>query len=253
MQYIFPIQTNIKSDYFASGGADRKVMIWKTNFDSVLDALDSDPRIGNQDDFVPRKLDQSDRGSVSYQKQSRLPSEQDRFETPIYHPPPIQSDEIPPQLASTLEQIIRQLDILTQTVKVMEERLTINEHKTNKIETMQRQIVQQQIDKQAQSLPRTFAQVQPVTTKAPTAQRTEDLQRSSNVDSNKRPLSGVTTATRAPVITTTERRTVVQIQPEINVVEDDQSHDFDYSREEKDSEQFYDDEHSVEEGSGEDD
>jgi centriolar protein POC1 len=126
-------------------------MIWKTNFDAVMETLDSLPRNTNStihEEYTRSNRSEQERAPTTNQRRYTEP-EQDRFETPVYNPPPIQADEIPPRLASTLEQIIRQLDILTQTVKVIEERLTINEHKTNKIENLHRQIVQQQIDNQA--------------------------------------------------------------------------------------------------------
>ena len=40
---------------------------------------------------------------------------------------------LPEQLASTLSHIVGQLDVLTQTMSLLEERLTMNEDKTNKM------------------------------------------------------------------------------------------------------------------------
>ncbi|KAJ3372168.1 hypothetical protein HDU91_004311 [Kappamyces sp. JEL0680] len=40
---------------------------------------------------------------------------------------PLQVQEMPDQVASTLSHIVRQIDILTQTMSILESRLTINE------------------------------------------------------------------------------------------------------------------------------
>ncbi|KAG2383183.1 hypothetical protein C9374_004520 [Naegleria lovaniensis] len=66
----------------------------------------------------------------------------------VYFPPPIQTDNIPPSLANTLEHILRQLDIITQTVKVMEDRLTLTEHKLSKMEINQKKIIQMELANQ---------------------------------------------------------------------------------------------------------
>ena len=52
---------------------------------------------------------------------------------------PSRSSVIPEQLASTLDQIVCQLTIVTQTLGVFEERLTMHENRVSRIETMLQQ------------------------------------------------------------------------------------------------------------------
>lgn len=42
---------------------------------------------------------------------------------------PLERRDIPPQLSMTLEHIVGQLDVLTQTVSILEQRLTMTENK----------------------------------------------------------------------------------------------------------------------------
>ncbi|EFC44374.1 predicted protein [Naegleria gruberi] len=79
--------------------------------------------------------------------QPQLNSQSTNFQS-VYLPPPIQTDNLPPTLSNTLEHILRQLDIITQTVKVMEDRLTLTEHKLSKIEINQKKIIQMELANQ---------------------------------------------------------------------------------------------------------
>jgi len=66
----------------------------------------------------------------------------------VYFPPPLQTDTMSPNLSNTLEHILRQLDIITQTVKVMEDRLTLTEYKLSKMESNQKKIIQMELSHQ---------------------------------------------------------------------------------------------------------
>ncbi|XP_016353838.1 POC1 centriolar protein homolog A-like, partial [Sinocyclocheilus anshuiensis] len=52
-----------------------------------------------------------------------------------------QPDSVPAALASTLQHIVGQLDVLTQTVAILEQRLTLTEDKLKECMEMQRQSV----------------------------------------------------------------------------------------------------------------
>ena len=51
------------------------------------------------------------------------------------------SDKLPEQLASTLDHIVGQLDILSRTMSILEERLTLVEDKSRSMEDDQRQVL----------------------------------------------------------------------------------------------------------------
>uniref|UniRef100_A0A7S1KSV3 Guanine nucleotide-binding protein subunit beta-like protein n=1 Tax=Percolomonas cosmopolitus TaxID=63605 RepID=A0A7S1KSV3_9EUKA len=145
-------------DFFASGGADNLVMVWKTNFDKNLNEPDlgeeaPTKRFTSQIKDQNAKMDKISRSS-SAKRQRKLEHEQlrrqeapapqtepirngtERFESMNYQPPPLDS-QMNPQLAQTLEHIIRQMDVLTQTVKLVEERLSMTEIKLSKMEQSQ--------------------------------------------------------------------------------------------------------------------
>nr|XP_054751547.1 POC1 centriolar protein homolog B-like [Lytechinus pictus] len=68
---------------------------------------------------------------------------------PSLHPPPLPSTvplevkEIPPGLAQTLENMVGQLDVLTQTVNILEQRLTMTENKLREVLDNQQKITLQ--------------------------------------------------------------------------------------------------------------
>ncbi|XP_053175447.1 POC1 centriolar protein homolog B [Scomber japonicus] len=103
-------------DLFASGGADGQVLMWRTNFDtkSYEEVLQLHNRRSTPDPPPHRG-----RG------RRREEEEEERGQT---HPLEDLSGH-PSSLNSTLRHIVQQLDILTQTVSVLEERLTLTEDK----------------------------------------------------------------------------------------------------------------------------
>ncbi|KAI1890393.1 hypothetical protein AGOR_G00153260 [Albula goreensis] len=166
-------------EYFASGGADEQVMVWKTNFDAedygeVLRlqqrATSVEGAALNGDSYGKTSLRASaalqpnqgadsaelldGQGSRSVRSRSRArsvsrPSQASRG--PSTGPassssaprqaqqgpererqPEAESPDpaaVPRALASTLEHIVGQLDVLTQTVAILEQRLTLTEDK----------------------------------------------------------------------------------------------------------------------------
>ncbi|XP_043563847.1 POC1 centriolar protein homolog A-like isoform X1 [Chiloscyllium plagiosum] len=143
-------------DFFASGGSDEQVMVWKTNFDAAdygeMLKNQSQPmtvncRLKNCDgpSWLPDdttkshavetvlETNVSDTGSTNLNQQKNdssnvLASD----EKPIPHLSQFHQQEgngIPSALASTLEHIVGQLDVLTQTVTILEQRLTLTEDK----------------------------------------------------------------------------------------------------------------------------
>ncbi|KAK0149347.1 POC1 centriolar A [Merluccius polli] len=165
-------------EYFASGGSDDQVMVWKSNFDCTTCAdvrfqrhtapgllgasatstthvpyhsRASEPRsqtcsgteVSNAADWhtVSHAHTPGDGGhSKTLRSQSvSAPSTQQ-------HPPQAQASEggVSPALTSTLEHIVSQLDILTQTVSILEQRLTLTEDKLKECLENQVDLAQQQ-------------------------------------------------------------------------------------------------------------
>uniref|UniRef100_A0A4W6DXY8 POC1 centriolar protein homolog A n=1 Tax=Lates calcarifer TaxID=8187 RepID=A0A4W6DXY8_LATCA len=158
-------------EYFASGGSDEQVMVWKSNFDSsecgdtvrlqhkttsstqappatstahlpfnvhpsVLRSQTSDPseHFNRQDSHTQSGSGSRATQSLSYRNPSTGSSSTHQTQTRGL-PQDVEAQHrasdggVPPGLAGTLEHIIGQLDILTQTVSILEQRLTLTEDK----------------------------------------------------------------------------------------------------------------------------
>lgn len=50
--------------------------------------------------------------------------------------------QIPKQLADTLETILKQIDVLTQTVSILVQRLTMTENKLKEVDVTQQKIIE---------------------------------------------------------------------------------------------------------------
>ncbi|XP_062301363.1 POC1 centriolar protein homolog A [Scomber scombrus] len=163
-------------EYFASGGSDEQVMVWKSNFDECGDTVrvqhsaapslqvppasstthasfNSHPSVLHGQASEPTGLynRQDSQTAVPTQSYSRSASHSRATHPQTCRDPSISSSSThqtqtqgstqvqaqshasdggaPPGLASTLEHIIGQLDILTQTVSILEQRLTLTEDK----------------------------------------------------------------------------------------------------------------------------
>eukprot|EP00112_Aurelia_sp_Birch-Aquarium-sp1_P025602 Seg859.8 transcript_id=Seg859.8/GoldUCD/mRNA.D3Y31 product="POC1 centriolar protein A" protein_id=Seg859.8/GoldUCD/D3Y31 len=156
-------------EFFASGSADEQVMVWKTNFDSVdysevlkahrkrvaspISSHNHDPppttppRTPTRTKEIhavdePRDLNSFDPSVMEVgpalfsipQPDGRDYSKligMKRREPDVGQPQTtlLERRDIPPQLATTLEHIVGQLDVITQTVSILEQRLTLCENK----------------------------------------------------------------------------------------------------------------------------
>uniref|UniRef100_A0A672Y338 POC1 centriolar protein homolog A n=1 Tax=Sphaeramia orbicularis TaxID=375764 RepID=A0A672Y338_9TELE len=98
-------------DYFASGGSDEQVRTNNQIYRTTHSHTNRNPTTAS----------------------SSIQQTQTRTEPQLSHQTQAQSNSsdegVPPALASTLEHIIGQLDILTQTVSILEQRLTLTEDK----------------------------------------------------------------------------------------------------------------------------
>jgi centriolar protein POC1 len=150
-------------DYFSSAGADEQVMVWKTNFDSFLE--DTVVPIAQKQQFsssaAPTKLSSIPAQSpspapASIANASAAPKEPaPAIQEYVYEAPPaLNLSDLPDSLSATLQHIVGQLDVLTQTVALLDERLTMNEDRvramdkgetTNKVWDIQQSPDQQQI------------------------------------------------------------------------------------------------------------
>ena len=163
-------------DYFATGGADMNVMVWKTNFDRVLGTYS--PGSGNEGKVVTASSEKyaaklaAEEPETTFAEPPLAPplpkpsipsrttrrvsvavspphAAQSNVVTPSPAPPATEpqmpsappmpagtenaSGVLPAQLASTLSHIVNQLDVLTRTMSLLEQRLQMNEDKTNKV------------------------------------------------------------------------------------------------------------------------
>ena len=129
--------------FFASGGADQSVMVWKTNFDAVLKKhagatdvklpapftaeapiLKDDPRAAPVMS-TERAMEGLKAGSTPPLKENK---NKEPVKTPVKKPPAAGGDgAIPEALAQTLGHIVGQLDVLTKSIGLIEERLSANE------------------------------------------------------------------------------------------------------------------------------
>lgn len=207
-------------DFFASGGADEQVLVWRTNFDRVmsdyvLTSVQPNPRLATtyptaevtvesarsaaavpakavlrgveggggagppasrtrspprqphpgaacmrlgpmhstQSSPIARPL--TGDAAVQQSHHARLDVEQERHQQhaesqqaamhqqasvdadgleEVFIPPPMNLADLPPALSATLQHIVGQLDVLTQTMGLLEERLTISEDKMHRID-----------------------------------------------------------------------------------------------------------------------
>ena len=201
-------------DFFASGGADEQVLVWRTNFDRVmadcvLTSVQPNPRLATTyptaavttsprpasaapTPRIPRGLEGGG-GAGPPANRTRSPSRpvptcvaiepyhsvpsgtisarppaadaaNDQSQIPDTHrwscdgaeeqhdsqqsaafddndgthevfvPPPMNLTDLPPALSATLQHIVGQLDVLTQTMGLLEERLTISEDKMHRLD-----------------------------------------------------------------------------------------------------------------------
>ena len=129
--------------FFASGGADQSVMVWKTNFDAVLKKhagatdvklpapftaeapiLKDDPRAAPVMS-TERAMEGLKAGSTPPLKENK---NKEPVKTPVKKPAAAGGDgAIPEALAQTLGHIVGQLDVLTKSIGLIEERLSANE------------------------------------------------------------------------------------------------------------------------------
>ncbi|GFO01916.1 poc1 centriolar protein a [Plakobranchus ocellatus] len=154
-------------NYFASGGSDEQVLVWKTNFDQMREGNSSsnntktkrkrDRTLGphptvedippRQDRISPRPL--ADANTVDARQEIRrlddvthgitnvIPTNsEDDFdksstkpETSAFQSSQSLGNQLPQQLTTFMQHVAGQLDILTQTVSLLEQRLTMTENK----------------------------------------------------------------------------------------------------------------------------
>ncbi|XP_038005152.1 POC1 centriolar protein homolog A isoform X4 [Motacilla alba alba] len=117
-------------DLFASGGSDEQVMVWKTNFDADYGDVVKPQKYSSSVDGTHGTGSEMD-GGIHHKKTKT----QDSVRT---H----EQQEEETSLANTLEHIMGQLDVLTQTVSILEQRLTLTEDKLKECLETQQKILQ---------------------------------------------------------------------------------------------------------------
>ncbi|XP_053152664.1 POC1 centriolar protein homolog A isoform X4 [Hemicordylus capensis] len=142
-------------EFFASGSFDEQVMVWKTNFDAAdySDVLKTQKYSMNVNGAF-NNVKPMDTGNGDIQKsgtsRQEKQSEMDFGEIPdkqktqeaveMVRKQQEQIDET--SLATTLQHIVGQLDVLTQTVSILEQRLTLTEDKLKECLENQQKIAQ---------------------------------------------------------------------------------------------------------------
>lgn len=209
----FGVDFSPAGDFFASGGADEQVLVWRTNFDRVmadcvLTSVQPHPRLATTyptaavmtsprpataapTPRIPRGLEGGG-GAGPPANRTRSPSrpvptcvaiepyhsvpssipsarpaaadaandvsngpdvrwacdsaeerrdsqqsavcDDDDGSHEVFIPPPMNLADLPPALSATLQHIVGQLDVLTQTMGLLEERLTISEDKMHRLD-----------------------------------------------------------------------------------------------------------------------
>ena len=157
-----------QGDYFASGATDDQVMVWKTNFDEADKEADAPPQAAPAGKgSKPMIRDKTNHQGVQVEKKAApkqqtqvipaaapLPPAPVAQELPpasqeMCEPEPMMpelatggTEELPERLAATLDHIIGQLDIITRTVSIMEQRLSTSEDRLQEVEQTQTKILE---------------------------------------------------------------------------------------------------------------
>ncbi|KAL1265174.1 hypothetical protein QQF64_003201 [Cirrhinus molitorella] len=134
-------------DFFASGGSDEQVMVWRTNFDSMdySEVLEQKGARNEKTSSVhsrPSAQETEATGFTDGRTSQRSGSTARVRPTSVDSPSDAQLDSLPAALTSTLQHIVGQLDVLTQTVAILEQRLTLTEDKLKECMEMQRQSIE---------------------------------------------------------------------------------------------------------------
>ncbi|XP_057230796.1 POC1 centriolar protein homolog A isoform X2 [Malurus melanocephalus] len=117
-------------EFFASGGSDEQVMVWKTNFATDYGDVVKPQKCGSSVDGT-HGTGHSEMDCGIHHKKTKT---QDSDRT--------HEQEEESSLANTLEHIMGQLDVLTQTVSILEQRLTLTEDKLKECLENQQKIIQ---------------------------------------------------------------------------------------------------------------
>uniref|UniRef100_A0A8B9JCN8 POC1 centriolar protein homolog A n=1 Tax=Astyanax mexicanus TaxID=7994 RepID=A0A8B9JCN8_ASTMX len=132
-------------DHFASGGSDEQVMLWRTNFDGTdyreVLRLQKKTTSEEPDTFSTHNPVPQESTELSHSRRSG----RDRSTSQDSHTSQGSStqflpDQVSAALANTLEHIVGQLDVLTQTVGMLEQRMTLAENKLKECLLNQREI-----------------------------------------------------------------------------------------------------------------
>ncbi|CAG5120677.1 unnamed protein product [Candidula unifasciata] len=160
---VTAVTFSTSGDYFASGGHDEQVLVWKTNFDVIREETAKtkrrrdqscerptvedipprqekvvSPRLKSHDHLIDAKQQLFRLDDVAhditnvmpvlrkFEKENKSSNRNTDLENTAMQPLGVQ---LPQELTTFMKHVAGQLDILTQTVSLIEERLTITENK----------------------------------------------------------------------------------------------------------------------------
>jgi hypothetical protein len=127
-------------EYFATAGHDKLVHTWKTNFAEKLSSVTAAAAAASMPMPSPpargsRNLSRLKTSSSKASAAGKLPDapqlqpQNVNIHVPAQPPVLPPSQNIPEELGSTLHQIVSQLDLISRSLSIFEERLTLSESK----------------------------------------------------------------------------------------------------------------------------
>ena len=138
-------------DFFASGGTDQQALVWKTNFDQFTLRPESAETLAAPDISAGQPAAPAKVAAAAAPPKPVAPPP--KPQPAAYMPPPPPKPQPAPtgsaaegsgDLAGTLEQVVGQLEILAQTVALLEQRLTLSEDRNARLEGLLKRALGQQ-------------------------------------------------------------------------------------------------------------
>ena len=140
-------------DFFASAGADMQAMVWRTNFDQFSLRPNTAASLATAEPAPPSGYVHATASSKPVSAAPPPPQPKPASPSKPKPPPPQPTAPVAPpplpvsaggmELAGTLEQVVGQLDILAQTVALLEQRLSLSEDRNARLEMILKQALGQ--------------------------------------------------------------------------------------------------------------
>jgi centriolar protein POC1 len=155
-QAVETVAFSPSGDYFCSGAADTHVMVWQSNFDKVFDKkksvpgktqrqikkaatapAQSIPTISKQQQETESNQNKKPLSASTPAIQTSKPAIQQTQSRSPEPPAAVAGEQISDKLATTLDRILSQVEMIRRTLFLFEERLTLCENKVSGTEARQ--------------------------------------------------------------------------------------------------------------------